>query len=153
LIIDYCILIFLANATTSSNLTTSNITNITSTSDQIAHSTAYYLGIYFALLIGFLIFNVLAWVVGFLLFAISASRALHFTLIERLVNATVTFFDVTPVARISTRLTLDLFLIDFVLPAFFLTNFNIFFQIIGSLAGINIGLRGLILNSIINIAI
>jgi ABC-type multidrug transport system fused ATPase/permease subunit len=91
------------------------------------------------LLIGFLFFNLFNWIVAFLIFAISASREMHSILIEKLVHATVSFFDLTPAARITTRLTLDMFLIDFVLPAFFFSNYNLLFQIMASIAGVFLG--------------
>lgn len=125
-----------ATATSGNATNSSNSTNGTATSVQ---SQAYYMGIYFTFLIGFLIFNLFNWIVAFLIFAIRASRIMHAILIEKLVHATVSFFDVTPAARITTRLTLDMFLIDFVLPAFFVNNYNLLFQIAGSIAGVFLG--------------
>jgi ABC-type multidrug transport system fused ATPase/permease subunit len=102
-------------------------------------TTAFYLGIYFAFLVTALCFNLFNWTFGFVLFAIRASRAVHSRLINKLAHATVSFFDVTPTARITSRLTMDLFLIDFVLPVFLFQNSYLMFQILAAIAGVFLG--------------
>lgn len=102
-------------------------------------STAFYIGIYFAFLLTALFFNMFGWIFSFVVFAIRAARAMHSRLLGKLVHATVSFFDITPASRITTRLTSDLFVIDYMLPGLLFQYSNFTFLALVAIAAVFLG--------------
>jgi ABC-type multidrug transport system fused ATPase/permease subunit len=72
---------------------------------------------------------------GNFIFSKKASYQVHKRLMRKFVGAKISFYDTTPVGRIMSRLSLDLFIIDYFLPGrYFLTITN-FFQLIAAFVG------------------
>lgn len=81
-------------------------------------SLGFFLGIYFALAIGFAL-SVMARGIWFLYLALIASRKLHSTMLQSVLRAPMTFFDTTPIGRIISRFARDISVLDELLPQYF----------------------------------
>ena len=98
--------------------TTSWISYWTSDSDYERHSEAFYLGMYFLFAVTLGLFT---FVRAFLLaaFGVQASEALHKSLLASVLKAPQSFFDTTPLGRILSRFSKDLYSIDLELSDYF----------------------------------
>ncbi|RUP47989.1 ABC transporter type 1, transmembrane domain-containing protein [Jimgerdemannia flammicorona] len=87
-----------------------------STQLDAASSIGYYLGIYIFLVFGYAFFSFMT---GWILLAVAgirASRVLHGQLLERVFRLKMSFFDTTPLGRITNRFSKDLSSIDEKIP-------------------------------------
>ncbi|RUS35015.1 ABC transporter type 1, transmembrane domain-containing protein [Jimgerdemannia flammicorona] len=87
-----------------------------STQLDAASSIGYYLGIYILLVFGYAFFSFMT---GWILLAVAgirASRVLHGQLLERVFRLKMSFFDTTPLGRITNRFSKDLSSIDEKIP-------------------------------------
>jgi len=91
--------------------TTSWVSYWTADSMYERHSEAFYLGMYFTFAVTLGIFT---FVRAYLLaaFGVKASEALHKSLLGSILNAPQSFFDTTPLGRILSRFSKDLYSID-----------------------------------------
>lgn len=106
--------------------------------DLINHSREFYIWMF----TGFSaleIFFVGMHLVGFILFAIRASKALHGHLLGSILRATTAFFDSTPMGRLMSRFAKDISLIDLVLPLQFDQYINMLFTLVSILALVMVG--------------
>ncbi|PXF49940.1 Multidrug resistance-associated protein 1 [Gracilariopsis chorda] len=78
----------------------------------------FFLGIYFALTIGYAIATMMR-SVWFLNLALFASKKLHDKMLGSVLRAPITFFDTTPIGRIISRFSRDVQTLDELLPQFF----------------------------------
>jgi len=97
-------------------------------------SNNFFVGVYIAFLIGQTIFSICAYII-FVLFCTRASRELHHRLLEKVVKAPTSFFDVTPIGQITNRFAKELNLVDIMLPMQFSQWLNAIFQILGIFSG------------------
>jgi ATP-binding cassette, subfamily C (CFTR/MRP), member 1 len=74
-------------------------------------SVAFYIGIYVVLSIATVIMNLVGNLVGYS-GAVDASRSMHADLVRSLMMAPISFFDSTPIGRITNRLSKDINQID-----------------------------------------
>ena len=83
----------------------------TSDSDYTRHPQAFYLCIYFGLAVTL---GIVTFVRSFLLarFGVNASETLHRNLLDSILRAPSSFFDTTPLGRILSRFSKDLYSID-----------------------------------------
>jgi ABC-type multidrug transport system fused ATPase/permease subunit len=107
----------------------------TSDSNYDRHSEAFYLGIYFMFSVTLGLFTFIR---AFLLasFGVDASEALHRSLLDSILRAPQSFFDTTPLGRLLSRFSKDIYTIDLELADFF--DFFLFssLQVVISLATI-----------------
>jgi ABC-type multidrug transport system fused ATPase/permease subunit len=105
-------------STTNSLATTSWIAYWTADATYDNHSQAFYLGIYFMFAVSLGIFTFLR--AYFLAaFGVKASGTLHKNLLDSILRAPQSFFDTTPLGRIISRFSKDLYQIDLELVDFF----------------------------------
>lgn len=91
--------------------TTSWISYWTTDIEYIRHSEGFYLGIFFGLAVTL---GVVTFVRSFMLakFGVRASDTLHHNLLDSILRAPQSFFDTTPIGRILSRFSKDLYSID-----------------------------------------
>lgn len=91
--------------------TTSWVSYWTSDADYSRHSEAFYLCIFFGLSVSL---GLVTFVRSFLLarFGVRASETLHHSLLDSILRAPQSFFDTTPLGRILSRFSKDLYSID-----------------------------------------
>lgn len=91
--------------------TTSWISYWTSDADYVRHSEGFYLGIFFGLAVTL---GIVTFFRSFMLarFGVSASNSLHHNLLHSILRAPMGFFDTTPIGRILSRFSKDLYSID-----------------------------------------
>jgi ABC-type multidrug transport system fused ATPase/permease subunit len=101
------------------------------------HSSSYYIS-------GFILISIISIVIAFgsslgIIFAgLNASKRIHLEMLQRVLNAPMTFFDSTPLGRIINRFTSDLDTIDNNLPGTVKTAICGFFSVIASICSIAI---------------
>lgn len=83
----------------------------------------YYLGIYFALGVGFTL-SIFLRSIWYLWQAIQASKSLHEGMLSSVLKAPLTFFDTTPIGRVISRFSRDVSALDEQLPQFFMQSMN-----------------------------
>uniref|UniRef100_A0A6B2KWP4 Uncharacterized protein n=1 Tax=Arcella intermedia TaxID=1963864 RepID=A0A6B2KWP4_9EUKA len=103
------------------------------------YSTVYWSLTYVAWLLAESVAFYLALVAFFVGFTIAASKNLHNQLLERITYGTTTFFDITPLGRILSRLSQDMTTIDFMLPVSLNAFLNMGFMLLATLGGIGLG--------------
>lgn len=98
--------------------TTSWISYWTTDSDYEKHSQGFYLGIYFALSVTL---GLVTFFRAYLLaaFGVNASEKLHENLLKSVLSAPQSFFDTTPLGRILSRFSKDIYSIDLELSDYF----------------------------------
>lgn len=89
------------------------------TSDRLG----FFLGIYFAIAIGYAI-AIFIRTVWYLWQAIYASKTLHNDMLRSILRAPLTFFDTTPIGRVISRFSRDISALDEQLPQFFQQALN-----------------------------
>jgi ATP-binding cassette, subfamily C (CFTR/MRP), member 1 len=114
------------------------LSNWTTDHDLLVHSRGFYVGM-FALFSGLEIFFVGLHLIGFILFAIRASGALHSHLLGSILRATSAFFDATPMGRLMSRFAKDISLIDLVLPLQFDQYINMIFTLLSVITLVMVG--------------
>ena len=87
----------------------------TSDPAYVANPMAFYMGVFFALGVASALFAFTR-VTTTALMGISASRALHASLLSAVLAAPMSFFDTTPVGRLISRFTKDMDAVDMTLP-------------------------------------
>ena len=97
-----------------------------------------YLGAYIAIVLGEILFIVVASYL-FVLFAVKAGAQLHASLTHSVSRATTSWFDITPVGRIITRFSKDIDFIDVQLPQLVEQTINLSFMVLGVIASIAVG--------------
>lgn len=91
----------------------------------------FYLGIYFALAIGYAVATV-ARSVWYLNLALYASKKMHNKMLQSILRAPVSFFDTTPIGRIISRFSRDVNVLDEILPQYFQQMLTTVLNIIAS---------------------
>uniref|UniRef100_A0A7S3P1A1 Uncharacterized protein n=1 Tax=Amphora coffeiformis TaxID=265554 RepID=A0A7S3P1A1_9STRA len=106
-VIFFCYCLSIGNGLAS----TSWISYWTSDGQYTRHSQAFYLGIFFGLSVTL---GIVTFARSFLLarFGVSASESLHRNLLDSILRAPSSFFDTTPLGRILSRFSKDLYSID-----------------------------------------
>jgi ATP-binding cassette, subfamily C (CFTR/MRP), member 1 len=79
--------------------------------NESPNAVSYYIGVYVALSIGTVIANLLANLVGYA-GAVTASAEMHNDIVHSLFMAPISFFDSTPLGRITNRMSKDMNMID-----------------------------------------
>ncbi|KAG0037262.1 hypothetical protein BGZ82_002861 [Podila clonocystis] len=97
------------------------------------HSIGGFLGIYAALIVAYMITNVLSGYVTMVLAAIRASNRLHERLLSNILQLPMSFFDTTPLGRIVNRFSSDMFGIDELTPWCFINVLLCGFSVIGTI--------------------
>lgn len=82
------------------------------------YSLGFFLGIYFALAVGYALMAMFR-SVWFLTLALYASKKLHNKMLSSVLRAPLSFFDTTPIGRILSRFSRDVNVLDELLPQFF----------------------------------
>lgn len=103
----------------------------TNPSTSGTRSLGFYLGIYFALAVGYAL-SVMLRSVWFLSLALVASRKLHSTMLKSVLHAPLTFFDTTPIGRIISRFARDVSVLDELLPQYFQQMMSTLLNLLGS---------------------
>ena len=98
---------------------------------QDGRSLGFYIGVYFALGIGYAIFVAIQ-NVSFLTLALRASKSMHENALNSVLRAPMAFFDTTPIGRILSRFSRDVGAIDLNLPQAFSQMMTTVLQLIGS---------------------
>ena len=106
-VIFFCYCLSIGNGLAS----TSWISYWTSDGQYTRHSQSFYLGIFFGLSVTL---GIVTFARSFLLarFGVSASESLHRNLLDSILRAPSSFFDTTPLGRILSRFSKDLYSID-----------------------------------------
>ncbi|KAF9212353.1 hypothetical protein BGZ59_006885 [Podila verticillata] len=97
------------------------------------YSIGGFLGVYAALIVAYMITNVLSGYVTMVLAAIRASNRLHERLLSNILRLPMSFFDTTPLGRIVNRFSSDMFGIDELTPWCFINVFLCGFSVIGTI--------------------
>lgn len=100
-------------------------------------SLGFFLGIYFALAIGYAIVTMIR-SVWFLNLALYASKKLHDKMLGSVLRAPITFFDTTPIGRIISRFSRDVQTLDELLPQFFSQMMTTILNLIAAYAFIGV---------------
>uniref|UniRef100_A0A3Q3X7J8 Uncharacterized protein n=1 Tax=Mola mola TaxID=94237 RepID=A0A3Q3X7J8_MOLML len=108
-------------------------------SNNLSSDVKFYLTVYSSIAVG----NTLFTAVRAFLFAfgtICAATAIHNRLLDRVLKATVTFFDTTPMGRVLNRFSSDLYSVDDSLPFILNILLATLFNLLGMLVVISYGL-------------
>ncbi|KAG0305090.1 Multidrug resistance-associated protein 1 [Dissophora globulifera] len=87
------------------------------------HTIGEFLGVYAALIVIYMVFNVFSVYVTMAMAAIRASSRLHERLLTKMLHLPMSFFDTTPLGRIVNRFSGDIFSIDELTPWNFINIF------------------------------
>ena len=96
-----------------------------------ARSLGFYLGIYFALAVGYALLTLFR-SVWYLTLALYASKGLHDRMLKSVLRAPLTFFDTTPIGRIISRFSRDINILDELLPQYFQQMLTTVLNLVGS---------------------
>lgn len=98
-------------------------------SKGIDRSRAFYLGIYFAITLGYALLTFVRsiWLMSK---AVTASKHLHSGMLASVLHAPLTFFDTTPIGRVLSRFSRDVSALDELLPQFFQQTLNTSLQLL-----------------------
>ncbi|KAF9200129.1 hypothetical protein BGZ49_009666 [Haplosporangium sp. Z 27] len=97
------------------------------------YSIGAFLGIYAALVIGFMVMNVTTTYVSMVTAAIRASTRLHEQLLSKLLRLPMSFFDTTPLGRVVNRFSSDVFSVDELTPWNFISVLNCGTSVLGTI--------------------
>ncbi|KAF9909339.1 hypothetical protein EC991_008724 [Linnemannia zychae] len=112
-----------------------NWVNVAKTS---THSVGYYMGIYAALVLAFMLLTVWTSYTTMVTAGVRASERLHNMLLNNILRLPMSFFDTTPTGRIINRFSSDIFSIDEKLPWSFHDMFFCGVAVTGSLIVISV---------------
>ncbi|KAG0012666.1 hypothetical protein BGZ82_002476, partial [Podila clonocystis] len=105
----------------------------TATVDTKTHSTSYYLGVYAALMVGYMVVDVYLTFMSTVDAPLHASKALHESLLVKVLRLPMSFFDTTPQGRVLNRFSNDIAGADEHIPEALLSFMAGFFNLVGSL--------------------
>ncbi|KAG0096002.1 hypothetical protein BGZ93_005137 [Podila epicladia] len=91
------------------------------------------LGVYAALILGYMVLNVIVSYVVMVLAAIRASTRLHERLLSTMLRLPMSFFDTTPLGRIVNRFSSDVYSTDEALPFNWINVFSCAMSVIGTI--------------------
>ncbi|KAF9431539.1 Canalicular multispecific organic anion transporter 2 [Entomortierella beljakovae] len=97
------------------------------------HTIGEFLGVYAALVVVYMITNVLSGYVAMVLAAIRASTRLHDRLLTKMLDLPMSFFDTTPLGRVVNRFSSDMFSIDELTPWNFINVFVCGASVLGTI--------------------
>ena len=97
-----------------------------------SESDLWYVGIYTLLVIATVIATVVAHLILFLT-ALKASRKLHDGLLQGIMRSPMSFFDQTPLGRITNRISKDIYTVDQTIPSVFDSLLSCLFSVLATL--------------------
>ncbi|GJJ74847.1 ATP-binding cassette, subfamily C (CFTR/MRP), member 1 [Entomortierella parvispora] len=97
------------------------------------HSIGEFLGVYAALIVSYMIMNVVSSYMAMVMAAIRASTRLHERLLTKMLRLPMSFFDTTPLGRIVNRFSSDIFSIDELTPWNFINVFICGTSVLGTI--------------------
>ncbi|KAG0045022.1 hypothetical protein BGZ83_009725 [Gryganskiella cystojenkinii] len=102
------------------------------------HGLGYYMGIYAALVVAYMLLTVWTSYTTMVTVGVRASERLHTDLLNNVLRLPMSFFDTTPVGRIINRFSSDFFSIDEQIPWVFHDMFFCFVAVMGGLLVITV---------------
>ncbi|KAF9313900.1 hypothetical protein BG003_004712 [Podila horticola] len=101
--------------------------------DSVGNPVSMLLGVYAALILAFMVLNVVVSYVVMVLAAIRASTRLHERLLSTMLRLPMSFFDTTPLGRIVNRFSSDVYSTDETLPFNWINVFSCAMSVIGTI--------------------
>ena len=96
------------------------------------HSSLWYVGIYALLALFYVIVITIRYIATYFT-GLRASSALHDSLLQGIFRSPMSFFDQTPLGRITNRISKDIYTVDKTLPGVFQSFLNCLFSVIATL--------------------